>query len=248
MALKWLTAEEMVAISSGLIGAGEPGRTAMEKIPLLALPFPDSEKAHNGIVSLRTKEPPKIRAILQKEGDLDARHDDLVRGIHGAMTAMAPLTADREKLLAVRDKLLPDGLSHTELSYRGEAGHCAVIASQLDDAMKARLRAITIHKKTLLDLATVWLDTGSQLGQLEDERARLTEGAPSLGADMQKARLEWMRVMKALMANAKLAEIDSATDQLLFSTLRTAERASESRAHNKVPAPAPAPAPTPAKT
>jgi hypothetical protein len=203
----------------------------MEKIPLLALPFPDSEKAHNGIVSLRTKEPPKIRAILQKEGDLDARHDDLVRGIHGAMTAMAPLTADREKLLAVRDKLLPDGLSHTELSYRGEAGHCAVIASQLDDAMKARLRAITIHKKTLLDLATVWLDTGSQLGQLEDERARLTEGAPSLGADMQKARLEWMRVMKALMANAKLAEIDSVTDQVLFSTLRTCPSARPQSRH-----------------
>jgi len=189
MAFKWLTAEEMVAISSGLIGVGEPGRAAMEKVPLLALLCPALEKAHNSIVSLRTKEPPKIRAISQKEGEVDARHDDLVRGIHGTLSAMAPMTDECEELISIGDKLLPDGLTHTKLSYRGEAGHCAVIASQLDDAMKARLRAITIHKKTLLDLVTAWLDTGSQLGQLEDEGARLAEGASSLGAEMEKARL-----------------------------------------------------------
>ena len=47
----------------------------------------------------------------------------------------------------------------------------------------------------------------------------------------------WLRLAKALVANVKLAGVDDATDQLLFSALRTAERAAESRARGLLQAP-----------
>lgn len=244
MALKWLTAEEMVAISAAWVMADAAGRAAIEKIPALAAILPNLEKVHAAIVTLRAKEPARIDVISQKEAEVDAKHDALVRGMVGTLSMLAPISDDREELLALRDKLFPDGLLHTKRSYRGEAGHVAVVAKQMDDALKARLAGIRVHKKTLLDLVTTWIDAGTQLGQLEEEKAHLLETAPSLAGELLSARTAWLRVTKALMTNAKLAEIDDVTDQLLFSALRTAERAADSRAHGKVmPAPAPSPAP-----
>jgi hypothetical protein len=206
MALKWLTAEEMVAISAAWVMADQAGRAAIEKTPLLAALLPNLEKVHAAIVALRSKEAPRLRAISQKETEVDAKHDALVRGMVGTLTMLAPVSDDREELLDIRDKLFPDGLGHTKLSYRGEAGHVAVVAKQLDDTMKARLKAIAVHKKTMLDLALVWIEAGTQLGQLEEEKARLAEASPSLGAETHSARTAWIRLAKALMANAKLAE------------------------------------------
>jgi hypothetical protein len=238
MALKWLTAEEMVAISAAWVTANQEGRAAIERIPVLKGLLPNLEKVHAAMVQLRSREAPRLSAISQKETEIDAKHDMLVRGIVGTLTMLAPVSDDREELLAIRDKLFPEGLAHTKLSYRGEAGHVAVAAEQLDDAMKARLKAIAVHKKTMLDLVVAWIETGDQLRMLEDEKARLSETSPSVGAETQATRMAWGRLAKAMMVNAKLAEIDDATDQLLFSALRTAERAAESRAHGKVvPAP-----------
>jgi hypothetical protein len=233
MALKWLTAEEMVAISAAWVTAGEQSRAAIEKVPLLAALLPSFEKGHGDLVQLRAKEGPKLRALSQKRAELDAKHDALVRGIVGTLTMLAPVSDDREELLAIRDRLFPDGLGHTKLSYRGEAGHAAVVAKSIDEPMRARLKAIVVHKKTLEELVMAWLATASQLGQLEEEKARLSEVSPSIGAETQAARTAWIRLAKALMSNAKLAGLDDVTDQLLFSPLRKAERVSEGRAHGK---------------
>lgn len=247
MALKWLTAEEMVVTSAAWVMRDELARKAIEKVPLLLALLPKLEAVHGDLVQLLAKEPPKLRALSQKESEVDAKHDALVRGIVGTLTMLASLSDDREELLALRDKLFPEGLLHTKQSYRGEAGHAAVIAKQLDDPMKARLKSIVVHQKTLLDLVLAWTDAGSELMRLEEEKARLTETSPSVGFEIQTARSSWLRLAKALMANAQLAEIDDATDQLLFSTLRTAERAAANRAPAKAPVPVPTPPVAPTK-
>jgi hypothetical protein len=247
MALKWLTAEEMVAISATWVTAGEEARAAIEKVPLLAALLPSLEQGHGDLVQLRAKEGPRLRAISQKEAEIDARHDGLVRGIVGTLTMLAAVSDDGEELLAIRDKLFPEGLGHTKLSYRGEVGHAAVIGKLIDDSMKARLKAIAVHKKTMEDLVLAWLSTASQLGQLEEEKARLAESSPSVGAETQTARTAWIRLAKGLMSNAKLARLDDATDQLLFSALRTAERAAESRARGRAAPTPPVPPPAPGK-
>lgn len=245
MALRWLICDEMIGISTGWITVGERARAVIEKTPLLAVLLPHLEEAHEALVDLRAKAEPDTAALSKKAGEVDARHDALVRGMYVTLTMLAPISDDSAELLGIRDQLFPEALGHTQVSYRGEAGYAKVVESHLDDAMKARLKAIVMHKKTMLDLVTVWLDSGRELGRLEDERDRLVGTSPSLGAEMQTARREWLRLAKALMANAKLAKLTSADDEALFSTLRKTERSAESRAPEK-PAPAPAPAPVPA--
>jgi hypothetical protein len=242
MALKKLLVEEMNQISGSWVEAGNPARAAIEKVPVLAALLPQLEAAHKAIFALRAPaDDTQLRELSDREAALDADHDERVRGIYGALTGLAPVSGAGAELLRLRDILLPEGLSHTQKSYRAEAGHAAMIEARLDADLQARLKAVILHDKNLLDLTQGWLAVAGQLGDLEDERARLVPTA-STAADINAARLGWIRIVNALVANAELAGLDSATDHLLFSALRAAEHGAEGRGKGK-PAPGPTPAP-----
>lgn len=250
MALKRLTTEEMSQVSAPLVTKGDPARVAIEKIPIVASLLPQVQAAHADILALRKhNEDPRLRELSEREASLDADHDDRVRGIYGALTGLALVSGVGAELLRLRDMLFPEGLAHTQKTYRGEAGHAAMVASRLDADAQARLKAINLHDKNLLDLVNGWLAMAGQLGGLEDERARLSP-RPSTAAEINEARLAWIRIMNALVANAELANLDADTDRLLFSPLRAAEQIADARGRGKAtsePASAPAPAPPPAK-
>jgi hypothetical protein len=56
-----------------------------------------------------------------------------------------------------------------------------------------------------------------------------------IGTEIEScARFAWMRVVNAMIANAKLAGLDPDTDQLLFSTLHTAEHDAEVRGRKAI--------------
>jgi len=58
MALKRLTAQEMVQLSAPWISAKDPARAALEKVPLLAALLPQIPKAHDDgsrVVSTRSR-------------------------------------------------------------------------------------------------------------------------------------------------------------------------------------------------
>ena len=244
MALKKLTVEEMNQISAPWVTEGNPARAAIDKTPLLAALMPQLQVAHAGIFALRAQvEDPKVRELSDRQTALDAAHDERVRGIYGALTGLAQVSGAPAELISLRDELFPEGLAHTQMTYRGEAGHGAMVVARLDATLQARLRAVNLHDKNLLDLTNDWLALAKQIGDLEDERCRLAP-PPTASADINAARLAWVRIVNALVANAELAGIDPATDHLLFAPLRAAERTAESRGKSKA---APAPAPTPAK-
>jgi hypothetical protein len=239
MALKKLTIEEMNQISAPWVTKENPARVAIEKVPMLAALLPQLEAAHAGIFALRAQvEDPKIRALSDRQSALDADHDERVRGIHGALTGLAQVSGASTELLSLRDELFPEGLGHTQMTYRGQAGHGAMVAAHLDAKLQARLKAVNLHDKNLLDLTNEWLGVAKQIGDLEDERARLSP-PPTPSADINNARLAWVRITNALLANAELAGIDSATDHLLFAPLRAAEKTADSRGKSK-PTSAPA--------
>jgi hypothetical protein len=104
----------------------------------------------------------------------------------------------------------------------------------MDSALEARLKTVNLHDRNLLELVHEWQIVAKQMGQLEDERARLAPGSTS-AADIIKARLAWVRVMNALQANAELAQVDESTDHLLFDPLRAAEKAASNRGKSKSP-------------
>jgi hypothetical protein len=229
MALKWLTIEEMNQVSAPWVAKGNPAKAAIESIPVLAALLPPLEAAHAGIFALRAQaEDPKVRVLSERQSVLDAQHDDLVRGIYHALTGLALVSGAGTELLALREQLFPEGLGHTQMTYRGEAGHGAMVAARLDAKLQARLKAVNLHDKNLLDLTQAWLGVTEQIGQLEDERARLSP-PPTPSADITAARLAWIRIVNALQANAELAGIDAATDHLLFAPLRAAEKTADAR-------------------
>lgn len=243
MALRLLTPEEMVTISAAWVMADEAGRKALAQIPLLAALLPELEKVHQTMFALRAKEPSELAALRQREAQVDAKHDAYVHVIYDTLTLVATVATPAENLLKLRDKLFPEGLRHARKSYRGEAGHAAFVASQVDDALKSKLEAMALHESNLLDYYNQWQASAQELAALEDERARLTKTAPSVAGEMYAARNAWIRTVKLLLTNAEAAHIDAATDELLFSALRAAERAASARLKQATVEPAPAPTP-----
>ena len=250
MALKRLTAEEMIQLSTPWITPNDPARSQLEKIPLLAGLLPRLESVHRAVLEIRAgDEDPKVKKLSTLETDLDATHDGLVRGIYGALSMLAELSPAAEELLRLRDQLFPEGLAHTQKTYRGEAGHAAIVAAHMDDGLRARLKAVVLHDKNLSDLVDAWLACAQRLGQLEEERARLGAPIGATAAQVNSARLQWVRVANALVANAELAGLDPDTDRLVFAPLRAAERTANGRKRSRDPLPEPQPtAPTPAAT
>jgi hypothetical protein len=64
-----------------------------------------------------------------------------------------------------------------------------------------------------LELVQQWPIVAKQMSQPEAERSRLNP-TPTPSAEINNARLAWVRIMNALQANAELAGIDEATDHL----------------------------------
>ena len=93
--------------------------------------------------------------------------------------------------------------------------------------------------------SSVLYSFAKQLGGLEDERAHLSQATPSAAKEIAMARNRWIRVVKAFLACAEVANLDAETDNLLFAPLRAAEQVADNRMRSKA-TPAPAPSPSPA--
>lgn len=140
-----LTAEEMSQISWPWVAEGTPARAAIEKIPLLAALGPQVQSAHAGLLALRASvEDPKVRELSERQAVLDADHDQHVRGMYNVLTSLAQVSAGASELLALRDQLFPEGLAHVKLSYRGQAGHGAMVEARLDDNLRTRLHTTSL--------------------------------------------------------------------------------------------------------
>lgn len=255
MALKRLTSEEMLHISASWVDAKGPSKAIILACADTAPSFPRIQAAHNLLTSLAQPvgTSQRLAAISAELSEVDARHDDIVRGVNSHLTGGATLLGTAEDagkaLLALRDKLLPDGLESINKSYRAEAGQAKQLAERLTKELRAELAAIIVgpktDKQTLADYVDEWLALGKRLGALQDERDRLENGAST--SALNDARLAWIRAVNALVANAELANLDDATMSILFGPLNAAERAAERRGKSgKSQAPAsPQPQPAP---
>lgn len=246
MAIGWLYFQEMAVISGPWVTEGTPARVAIEKVPSLVALEPQLQRVHSTIVELRAKETPQLQALSQQETETDAKHDSYIKLMYNALTVLADGSVNGHELLDLRDKLFPEKLRHTRKSYRGEVGHAVVLAKQMDEVTLARLKAVQLHDKTLFDMYQAWQATATQLGQLEEDRAHLSQSTPSAAKEIVVARRNWIRVVKAFLACASVANLDAETDNLIFAPLRAAEQVAANRMRNRATgAPTPAPAPTP---
>src|SRR5690606_20172709 len=144
MALRNLITEEMVAVSQSWTSAENPARKAIEQAPRLAPLLADLERAHPAIhaVAPQPESPPKAE-IARLASEEDGVHDLLVRGIYGLLTEMALLDDEGTELLALRDRLLPGGISAAiHASYRAQAGYAGLLRERLTPDVRDALAGI----------------------------------------------------------------------------------------------------------
>ena len=238
MAKKNLYPEEMVQISGGWLDPANEGHLAILQVPLLNALLPSIGEAHTGVIPL-VKAPPDdlIAAIIIDEAGIDYRHDGIIRGTHGALTAMAELVGGEcgAELIALRDTLIPDGLQSMLKSYRAEHTQAIQLEERLIPSLRARTDAILIgegaHAKPLTAYVQEWIALGKQLGALEDKKARLEAGLQETvpGAAALKARNQWVRVVNALEQNAELLDLDEKVMAIIFGPVWSAERKADER-------------------
>ncbi len=237
MALKRLTTAEMVQVSGAWIAEDSAAHKALYSVPELGGLVERVALAHKALHEAQPGlENPRVAAIVREATTVDAEHDGLIRGVHMFLTSLALLaeTQDRSDMYAgLLDFLLPNGLDHMQMTYRGEAGAAELLASRIDsDAnVKRQLKEIMVGKKPLVHFINAWIEKARRLGELEDERASfaVSAGATS-GIKMVFARNGWIRAVNALEAIAGLAELDEETDRIIFGALRLAEKAADRRA------------------
>ena len=230
MALKKLSSEEMIQLSTPWISAGDAANEAILQVPLLAALLPNVQAAHEALFKMRAHTvDSRTQQLSQDAAALDAKHDDLVRNIHRAFTLLADVFKANTEILQLRDLLLPEGLQHTMKTYRGKAGHAALVASKLDTDTTVALKALTIKDTNLLELVQTWLDTAKKLGDSEEARARLNSTNGPTASEVTIARTRWIRMANALLANSDLIELDEANQSTLFAALHVAEKTADLR-------------------
>lgn len=252
MSAKHLLTDEMVAVSNGWTDKKAAAHGAILATPMLASLVPLVRVAHKGILAVAPQPTnPRVQAIMVEEGQVDGRHDALIRGTHGLLTALAQFVMDpatAKAFLELRDSLLPDGLASQQKTYRAEAGQGERLEARLTPALKKRLAGIPVLDSTLGAFVTELLAKAARLGKLEEEKTSLTGPAgESEGAATVAARNQWIRTTNAFVANGELAGLDEATDHAIFGAYRQALKKAEQRAAGAAPdAPADPAAPAPA--
>ncbi|MBK9264450.1 MAG: hypothetical protein IPM54_32200 [Polyangiaceae bacterium] len=234
----------MLQVSAEWLKPESPAHQAILASNDLAPCLPRITTAHNELGQNAQPVPdnPRLGEISKEQSFVDDRHDDLIRGSHGLLTATAFLLGDSDgaPLLALRDFLIPDGLSSSQKSYRAEAGQAAQLEARITPEIHSQLSNILVgpkdQQRSLAQCIDEWITLGKKLGSLEDEKARLAPSSPSTPTDasLVAARNKWIRAVNLFVAIAEAAELDPQIDTLVFGPLRAAE--AKANARNRSPA------------
>jgi hypothetical protein len=241
VAVKHIDPLEMIQLTGTWEDPASEARAAILAVPDLVPLFGRMHVAHVGLAdAMQPAQTAAVKAIIAEQATLDLRHDTVIRGIWYFLGALGDLLggAQAVALIALRDKLIPDGLSSTQKTYRAESGQAAQLSGRLTPEIKAELDSIKVGPASasvsLLDFVNEWIAAGAKLGELEDKKvALLTPPEKSAAQTLIDAKNLWIRTMNALVANAELAGVDDATMQLVFGPLWAAEKAADKKARGK---------------
>jgi hypothetical protein len=242
MALRNLSNETMLALSTAWT---DPRRERGTLEASVAAPLlPKLDQAHADLVA--TAQPAavaeaerELAEVQTQEAELDQTHDRKVRGTYYVLTGLAELADDpnvAQSRLALRDALLPNGLSAVQRTYLEEAGDVEALDQRLDEGQRAELAKVVVGGgRTLADEVDAWTSAARKLGELEGKRAELA-AKRSAGASgerfslVTRARNRWTRVVKAM---AQAIALDDAIAQRLDEAFVTPLRLAEAKADRK---------------
>lgn len=248
MALRNLSTEAMIALSSAWLERERPARKLLEKVPLITALVPRLEAAHAALAAYASQTnapslPESLEAIRDEESRIDLRHDKKARGVYLALSAYAELAESNDDAAAIvdaRELLFPSGTSIVTRSYLEEAGEARLARERIVPKTRALLEALpSLEERTLADEVDAWMEAGDALGALE---ARRTAAEASLSESpihttpkaASRARTSWIRVVTAIVDNLALEEeLDIELEQHVLLPLREAETRADRRAESK---------------
>lgn len=271
MAAKNLLSAEMLAVSEQWL-AVKGVRVLFEREALIAAMLPMIQRAHQGILDAqRVGEPgaeeKELAELTVKGAETDQLHDRKGRGAWKVLDGLSDLADSPEEsaaFIALRDRVMPEGLSILQATWAAESGNAQRVEKELEDeAFSKQLADIALPLKkraTLLDAVKVHAGAGRRLGVIEARRgaleeqakaakaAKAGEGAASTSA-IVKARNQWIRVANAVLTNIDLIpDLDGEVRSRIVGHYFRVEQVADRRALGRRPVeePAPEPPPTPA--
>lgn len=209
MALRRLTANEMIQLSSPWVERGSAAYKLLRSIPEIAALMPYIEDSHQRLVNaLPSYLPDPLKQLSLEASRVDLLHDSLARGIYTAMSGFIMLSTDQE-LTAQIQRLLkvifPSGLSVIQKPYREEASEAALVDSRVSQEDRAVLARLPIPGGDVKQSFESWLSVARRLGKIEDQRATEAQRvARAAAADLVKARNKWIRSVTALVSYLEL--------------------------------------------
>jgi hypothetical protein len=258
MALKHLELEEMVALTNPWVGNSGALIGAVSEVAGL---HPQIKAAHAGVVAVQASADggdPVVVAISREEAEVDDMHDNAVRAVWYGTTAAAAFAsahgpkgaADAKRWLALRDRLLPDGLQATQRSYLGEAGAARKVSAALNDEIRGELESISVGAGgTVAAAVALWCRHGARLGELE--RQKSAAGAAVTPTGIFAARNQWISVVSTVLGILELSTapadaIEAIRRQIVEASERAAARYAMDKSEPAAPSTPPAPAAPPA--
>lgn len=246
MSLKCLATHEMLYISGLWIDPQSEAHQALLSVPELSPSVPRLTAAHHHLSDCAQPlvQNPRLAEISTLQAQLDHRHDAIIRGVHGLLTASAELVDELSAadLLKLRDTLIPGGLHSTRTTYLAEAGQALLLAGRLTPALRSAVDSFHFgpsQQHSLGHYIDEWIAVAERLGTLENEKARLQPGpktlAKSAAGSAVVARNQWIREVNLLVANAQAAELAPTVSKLIFCHLWDAERKAKRRGSRSNP-------------
>lgn len=237
MGYKDLTSAEMTTISGEWVSADTDAGKLFRTTKQLDSVYQFIGAAHEGlgasqVVGDSTLER-ELQALAEKNAELDARHDKLVRCIWKTLNALAEGAKTKARATLYLDTakaLFPDGASSTQATYAGQAGNAALVDQRLKPEHKELLASINTPDGTLAQHVSRWKKRAHELGESDKERTRLLaqKEAGVTKADAQVARTEWVRAADLLVRTLRMAKLTPEQVETLTGPLTKAvDRASK---------------------
>lgn len=247
MGLRKLTSGEMMHTTSTWVEPTHRHHQLLATSPEVAALLPHLTRAHKGILSCQPSAAPSAGILARQVEELDAQHDDLVRGIHALFTALTFLAAspsERELWGTLRDKLFPDGLALVMRSFADEAGQAALAVARLTADDRKRMKAAAFGATNLLGLFEQYGQVARKLGDAATAKATPPQAVVSR-AESASARNQWIRVVSAILAAIEMTDKNEELIREVVAPLRDIERKADRRragAVGTLPLPSPSPA------
>ncbi len=250
-ALNYLSAAELLAATASWVATdmtpapGEPIRAAAllrEHAPQASNALVSARLGLQGALAAREEEP-----ALPDGTPIDARHDQLGRGIAYGLRAAEELTEDehrREQLKSVRAALFPTGLRILRASWLEEAGQAQARVANLTADQRTFLGTLSIEGATMLAHVEEMGRLGEALGNLVASNASAEAAAAAARAPkgrMVSAKSKLIRAIRTVIDTLVLNDVDAAAVERFVGPLRQQAEDAERRALGRAARPAPTP-------